>query len=167
MGGELEIESIVGLGSQFRFEIAFETAQERDVLPSVQSFSTPAPFGTGKSILVVEDDPSMRDYLVEVLSLADFDVIQRESLDEAAGDFPGASFDAVLVTQTAPWKDAWEFLRKLREAFPENPPPAILYSATPPERPAGFSADIDFHAVLLKPVLPEELFNTLQEAVRS
>lgn len=167
MGGELEIESTVGLGSQFRFEIALETAQESDVLPSVQSFSTPAPFGTGKCILVVEDDPSMRDYLVEVLSLADFDVIHRENLDEAAREFPGSSFDAIMVTQTTAGEDTWEFLRKLHEALPGNPPPVILYSATPLERQAGFPADIDFHAVLLKPVLPEELFKTVQEAVRA
>jgi CheY-like chemotaxis protein/anti-sigma regulatory factor (Ser/Thr protein kinase) len=167
MGSELEIESSVGLGSQFRFEIALETAQERDVLPSVQSFSTPAPFGTGKCILVVEDDPSMRDYLVEVLSLADFDVIHRENLDEAKREFPGSSFDAILVTQTTPTENTWEFLRKLHEAFSGNPPPVILYSATPLERPAGFPADIDFHSVLLKPVLPEELFKTVQEAVHA
>ncbi|OGS92669.1 MAG: hypothetical protein A2061_02700 [Gallionellales bacterium GWA2_59_43] len=165
MGGELSIESTVGEGSQFWFEIALETAQENDVLPIVQAFSIPEPFGTGKCILIVESDPIMRDYLGEVLSLADFDVIYSENMEDAAREISGASFDAILVTQTAARENTWKFLCKLHESLPGNPPPVILYSAMLLQRPDGFSEEIDFNVVLLKPVWPEELLRTMHELI--
>jgi signal transduction histidine kinase len=165
MGGELRVESVVDVGSKFWFEIALETAQESDVLPSARAFPLPEPFGTGKSILIVEGDSAMRDYLGEVLALADFDVIFSKHMDDAVRELSDSSCDVILITQTAACENIWEFLLKLHEALPGNPPPVILYSATPLQRPEGLPEEIDFYSELLKPVWPEELLKTVQEAV--
>lgn len=163
MGSELKMESTNGKGSQFWFEIPLETAQEDDVLQSVQTFPMPAPFGTGKRILIVEGNPAMQDYVSEILSLADFDVVSSGNRVEAERELSGAPFDAVLITQAAPEQSAWELLLKLHELRRENAPPVILYSAVPPQRPDGFPEGIDFHATLLKPISPDTLIDIMQE----
>jgi CheY-like chemotaxis protein len=162
MGSELKMSSSVGEGSRFWFEMPLMVAQENDVLQSVQAFAMPEPFGTGKSILIVEGNPVTQDYLNEILSLADFDVIRVKNIDEATKQLHEATFDAVLLTQTlSPWT-AWEFLRQLHESCPERTPPVILYTALPPQRPDDFPVEIDFHTSQLKPVAPEKLLEIMR-----
>lgn len=165
MGGELKVESTSGNGSRFEFEIPLETAQEDDVLQPVPVFPIPALFGTGKRILIVEGNPAMQDYLSEILFLSDFDVVKSENMKEAENQLSASTFDAVLVTQTAPEQGAWEFLLKLHKLHHDNAPPVILYSATPLQRPDDFPEGVDFHATPLKPVLPEKLIEIMQDHV--
>ncbi|HEX5337404.1 MAG TPA: ATP-binding protein [Gallionella sp.] len=167
MGCELKMESALGIGSRFWFEMPLETAQEDDVLQSVQAFAMPEPFGTGKRILIVESNRATRDYLNEILSLADFDVSQADDMDGAIQQLSGASCDAILITGMAQKQSAWEFLLKLHESHPENTPPVILFSAAPPQRPADFPAHLGFRVSKLKPVEPEKLLEVMRELFSS
>lgn len=163
MGGELSMESTVGKGSRFWFDIQLEIARESSVLQPMQPFPSPPSFGTGKKVLLVEQDAEMRDYLNELLSLADFDVVVSASTVEALAQFARSRCDAVALTLTAPQEDAWKLLLQLRNTAPGVP--MLFYSAIPPQRPTGFPEGLDFHAVLLKPISPEELLETMRDMV--
>lgn len=162
MGSELRVESVLGQGSRFWFDIALETANESDVLQPAQAFPIPEPFGTGKRILIVDANPTIRDYLCEILSLADFDVDYSDTPEDAQRQCAASLPDAVLVSQTAHQQNAWELLRAIHALRPADAPPVVLYSAAPPRRPHAFPEGVDFAASLLKPVSADRLLQTLQ-----
>lgn len=163
MGGELQVESTLGKGSRFSFRLALNTADEADVAQPVPAFAFPPPFGSGKTLLVADDNAASRDYLREVLCAADFDVICAGHGEEALHLARERRIDAILVDQNMPGIGGWELLRKLHEAHPGAVPPVVLCSAMPPQRPAEYPEGLDFDASLLKPVAADTLLRTMQE----
>ncbi|HEX5338403.1 MAG TPA: hybrid sensor histidine kinase/response regulator [Gallionella sp.] len=164
MGSDLTLKSSPGKGSRFGFRLTVETAEEADVPHPIQAFAFPEPFGTGKTLLVADDNPASREYLREVLSTADFEIVSARDGDEAWRIAQQRRFDAVLVDQFMPGMGGWEVLQKLHEAAPSAVPPVILCSAMPPQRPEGFPSGLDFYATLLKPIGADKLLQTLQSA---
>lgn len=162
MGGELTATSTPGQGSRFAFSLRLDTASEAEVLPTVQAFVFPPPFGAGKTLLVVDDNAASRDYLQEILTHADFTVVCASNGSDALQLAREGHFDAMLVDQIMPGLDGWGVLRKLHEEVPGCVPPVVLCSALPPQRPTGFPAGIDFHSTLLKPVGADKLLQTMQ-----
>jgi len=162
MGGKLTVESELGKGSRFWFDMEIETAKESDVLQPATAFAMPESFGTGKSILVVDDDSTNRDYLYEILAMADFDVVLAANGEEALQIAEMQSFDILLTDQIMPGIDGWELLRKLHERHPDGRLLSLLCSGMPPERPHDFPKHINFQATLFKPVYPDELLGILK-----
>lgn len=163
MGSELELESVNGKGSRFWFDIPLETADEESVLQPVHAFPAPELFGKGKCILLINTDPTMRDYLSEVVALADFDVEHVADVDAGVRALTEKTFHAVLLTGIIPQEDAWDFLTSVDEMGLAYAPQVILCSGLPLRRPEGVPIDLDFSAFMLKPINAEELLNTLQE----
>ena len=83
MGGEIEVESEVGKGSIFTFELMLP------VVRSTRSSSSPIHTeivgyqGARKKILVVDDKPEMRLVLQNMLAPLGFEVITGENGQEA------------------------------------------------------------------------------------
>lgn len=163
MGSELKVDSAPGMGSRFWFELPLDIAEESDVLLPLQAFAIPEPFGAGKRILILDRNASTRDYLTEILSLADFDVICVDLSSEAEPLLQEGHFGMILATQTEHGDDAWRLLRKVQQYIAECPPPVILYTAAPPQRPKGFPDNIDFDEILLKPISAEKLLQILRD----
>lgn len=163
MDSSLEVDSAAGMGSRFWFELPLEVAEEGDVLQPLQAFAIPEPFGTGKRVMIIDNNTVSRDFLNETLSLADFDVTDLSTSADAKVLLAQAHFDTVLVTQPADSQEAWQLLLHLHEQLQEHAPPVILYTALPPQRPKGLPDDLDFAEVLLKPVSANRLLQILQD----
>lgn len=163
MGGELKASSVPDVGSCFSFTLILPLATEADVTQPVQAFVFPEPFGAGKTLLIADDNPASRDYLREVLSTADFDIVCAEDGAQALRLALDRSFDAILVDQVMPHMSGWDFLQALHQAKPEAKMPIVLCSAMRAKKPEGFPPDLDFAATLLKPVSADKVLHMIQD----
>jgi CheY-like chemotaxis protein len=86
--------------------------------------------GTGKKILVIDDDLAIRVLLQAVLRRMKFDVELAE--DGAAGlDKVRANgkFDLILLDLMMPRLNGYEFIEKITEEMPERRPHIIVFTA--------------------------------------
>jgi signal transduction histidine kinase/CheY-like chemotaxis protein len=155
MGGELKVESTLGQGSRFSFRLILNTALESGVRQPMSVIPMVDFFGTGRTVLVADDNEASRNYLQEILHSADFDVVFAADGEEALRLATERHFDAILVDQMMPRMSGWELLQKLRQQSYCSA--IILCSAMLPQRPEGFPMGSDFNATLLKPVFAETL----------
>ncbi|GBG12699.1 ATPase [Novimethylophilus kurashikiensis] len=162
MGGALRLESQPGAGSKFFFDIETVAALESEVLQPATAFALPEAIGAGKCILVVDDDLMNRDYLYEILAIADFDILLAESGEEALQMLRQHPVDIILTDQIMPGMNGWELLRHIHANEKLRDLPVLLYSGMPPEPPLEFPREIRFRATLFKPVLPDELLEQLR-----
>ena len=85
--------------------------------------------GQGRSVLVVDDDPDIRDVIATALEDDGYSVDTAsngaEALDKAEHHQP----DAVVLDATMPVMDGWEFLEHWQERPVERRAPVIVVSA--------------------------------------
>ncbi len=86
--------------------------------------------GSGRRILVIDDDLAIRVLLQAVLKRMKFEVELAE--DGAAGLEKlqrGASFDLILLDLMMPRLNGYEFIERVGEQFPEARPHIIVFTA--------------------------------------
>lgn len=154
MGGNIELQSEVGLGARFSFSILAETAEEtvvRTAPPEDSMFDVSGYAGDRRRVLVVDDNAGSRVTIVSMLRQAGFDVEELPNGDQAAARLarPPAC-DLVITDQFMPVGDGWAVLEAACEAEP--PVPCILVSAAPPAPPEAWPVEQNFEAVFLKPL---------------
>lgn len=86
--------------------------------------------GTGKSILVIDDDLAIRVLLQAVLKRMQFNVALAEDgatgLEKLHGD---ARYDLILLDLMMPKLNGYEFIERVREEFPNDRPHIIVFTA--------------------------------------
>jgi DNA-binding response OmpR family regulator len=106
-------------------------------------------------ILVVEDEPSLRDGLTELLTAADHTVVAvelgRDAIDSGTRD----SFDLVLLDLMLPDMDGVEVCRRLRRVRPLLPILMLTARGSEDDKVAGLEAGADDY--LTKPFAVREL----------
>jgi len=113
----------------------------------------------GASLLVVEDEPAMREMVAESLREAGYEVREAQDAAGAWKSLRASRADLVLLDWMLPGASGYEFLRRLRrEGAPaEREVPVILVTARAeePDRIRGLDAGADDYVV--KPFSPREL----------
>ena len=113
-----------------------------------------------KIVLIVEDDPSNREALTEILQLWGYDVLPVSSAEEAEFAVRSKRPDAALVDVYLPGKSGASLITKLREKFPELVMIGMsgLGDAAMARAMKGVGADL----FIGKPVSLDELASALQ-----
>jgi two-component system response regulator MprA len=115
-------------------------------------------------LLVVDDDPSVREALALVLDLNGFEVATaadgREAIRTLAQDSP----DAVILDVLMPGIDGLEVCRRMRASGDSTPVLMLTARAEVSERVAGLEAGADDY--LAKPFAREELIARLRALLR-
>ena len=164
MGGRIECESRLGIGTTFRIDLPFET-RDVDAADSDDEESMPSDFTMRKKMfLLVEDNDLNREIAQEMLQDEGADVVAVENGTEAIAEVKkrGTSyFDCILMDIQMPRMNGYEATKIIRELFPDSRIPIIALSANAFEedRQKSIEAGMDDH--VSKPIDIQKLKQTL------
>ena len=115
-------------------------------------------------LLVVDDDPAVREALALVLDLGGFEVTTAADGREAIRTLSLASPDAVVLDLLMPGLDGLEVCRRMRATGDRTPVLMLTARAEVSDRVAGLEAGADDY--LVKPFAREELIARLRALLR-
>ena len=115
-GGEIEVESEVGQGTNFRIIFPVGLGGKEEVAsPSMMEK------GRGLRVLVIDDEELVRNVLARMLSQANHRVTVAESGEEGIRLFNEKEFDIVLTDLGMPGMSGWEVCRTIKKISPHFP----------------------------------------------
>jgi PAS domain S-box-containing protein len=172
-GGEIAVES-AGLNQGSRFTVRLPILAVGS-LPSAKSDPShfwsedafPAEHLRGLSVMVVDDEPSVRELLGVTLAKCGATVTPAASVADALAVLPNLRPDVVVSDIAMPGMDGYEFLQKLRELVPlrggrQVPVIALTACASGQDRDLVMQAGFDRY--LTKPVDPAEIVRAIAQS---
>ncbi len=116
MGGDITVQSKVGQGSTFAFDISVKVAEGMDLPASTETrrVLTLAPNQPVYRILIVEDHQQNRQLLVELLSPIGFAIHEAQNGQEAIALWSSWNPHLILMDLRMPVMDGFEAMRQIR-----------------------------------------------------
>jgi signal transduction histidine kinase/CheY-like chemotaxis protein len=165
--GRIWVESLVGRGSTFHFTARFALQRGAPTAPA-----TGVERWRGLSVLVVDDNPTNRRILCEMLTDWGFEPTAVDGGSPALavlGDFKqlGRRFSLVLLDDRMPELDGFT----LAERIKEDPELAraviiIMLSSTDLRADSARCRELGIHAYVTKPIRRADLLNTVRGVLR-
>jgi len=113
----------------------------------------------GAAVLVVEDEPLVRHYVIDILGQSGFEVIEAETGEEALSRVAQGGVCAVVSDVSMPGgMDGFELARRVRETYPQTG--VVLVSGVMEPSQAHLPAGVLFIA---KPVRAATLLRLVRE----
>ncbi|HYF21016.1 MAG TPA: ATP-binding protein [Ramlibacter sp.] len=164
MGGEMGLVSQPGWGSTFWFTVlAGHSKQQPAPPPAAERLQ-------GRRILVVDDHEYAGGVIAHLLRSMRFEVLKATSGEEALdciarADGEGRPFDAAVLDWQMPRMDGLEVARRVGAMGLRRPPALLLVTAFGREETVTGAKAVGIREVLIKPVNPSLLFDSLASAL--
>ncbi|MGF1489920.1 MAG: ATP-binding protein [Prochloraceae cyanobacterium] len=165
MGSRIEVNSKIGEGSIFAFNVTFELVElEVDIKEEQETtvIKRVGYKGPAKKILIVDDRSVNRSLLVKMLEPLGFEIVEasqgQEGFDIACETFP----DLILTDLLMPVKSGLMMVLELRELPQFQHTPIVALSASNQEMMERKSDSVGCNAFLQKPFEESRLFAYLE-----
>jgi PAS domain S-box-containing protein len=165
MGGELRVESTVGHGSEFSFELELPVASA----PKEAGARPPVELGAVR-LLIVDDHPTNLEVLGGMLRAAGADSSAVESADAALellhrAAAEGMPFAAAVIDAHMPGKDGFELARLVRSDHRFAELRLIMLTSAAVRGDGRRARAVGIDAYLTKPIARPDLLETLARVV--
>ena len=164
MGGQIEVHSQLGQGSEFRIVVPMTALGSEETEPVIASKKR-------LKLLVVDDNATSNNYICRTVRSWHWDAESagngQQALDIVrAGLAEGRDFDAILVDWQMPMMDGLVTIKMLRELLPKGRTPlVIMVNAFSRDRMLQEQASEFADAILMKPITGSSIFDTVHEAI--
>lgn len=162
MGGEIGVESTLGQGACFWFEIPAETGPPDAMAPTPDDDAeVPLP-PPGSRVLVVDDNAGNRELVRSVLEAVGVEVVEAVDGEAGVAAAAAAPYDAILMDLRMPRLDGVAAAQRIRaQSGPSAKAPIIAFSADVRSGPL----DPVFNGATPKPLTVASLLATLVVAL--
>ncbi len=166
MNGQISVESQFGKGTTFSFQIPFKTHKETRPEPSHNLPDTLR----GMRALVIDDSPNSLEIMQNLLQNISFQVTTALSANTGIEMLQQAQkeerpYQLVLLDWKMPGMDGIEATKIIRTDTELTPQPTIIMTtAYGREELIQHTSDITLDALILKPITPSSLYDTVMTA---
>jgi excisionase family DNA binding protein len=123
------------------------------------------PRSAGASVLVVDDDPGLREFIRANLEADGYSVREAGSASEGLAALDEEPPDLILLDVLMPKMDGWEMLRRVQERHGVDAIQVIMYSGKVEE--AGKAEERGAQAFIGKPFDPAKLLEATKQLLRT
>lgn len=164
MGGKIEIQSELGKGSIFRFNLKFGIAKapqnKQYVTRRIEKTMNPL------HILLVEDDRVNQEVISKMLLQKGHFVVTTDNGYEAVEQFGKESFDVILMDIQMPQMNGIDAARKIRLMDQAKRTPIIAMTAYALTNDREHFLEQGMDAYLSKPINMEEMYEVLEQMTK-
>ena len=119
--------------------------------------------GSGPTVLIVDDDPKLREYIRVNLEMEGYAVKEAGSAEEGLAVLDESTPDLVLLDVMMPEVDGWEMLRRVQERHGVGGIPVIMFSGKVDKGAAEEATSRGAHGFIGKPFNPHELIDQTKQ----
>lgn len=156
MGGELQVRSEPGKGSEFYFTVTFDVIDR----PPNKGKSPLQ----GKRVLALDENFEARNILEKIFKAIGMESVLVASADELLERFSPGAFDCVMIAWNLQETSARSLSKRLADLGGKMPPLVAIFKQNDDEH-LKEAVEAGFKRFLPKPFLLEDLKNTLEEAL--
>ena len=160
-GGQIDVRSRIGVGTVFSLHLPYSGSTLENVENLNEPHESSGVLLKGKRILVVDDDPFIRELIGTILLKRQATLIQAPDALTALDYLGRNTVDLVLMDLRMPGMDGGEAVRIIRGNLENGTPPVIAVTADTDARVAGLLGS-GFDGVLVKPFTEEELHGIVE-----
>lgn len=163
--GRIEVDSQVDFGSSFTFYLPLSEASEEALGMQVEYprfFVNP---GLGGRILVVDDEPNVRDLIEQVLTAQGYEVVTTNDGNEGLRIIRNEGVELVLVDMQMPKMSGLDFLGQLQTIEVGRRPVSMVVTGKLSEVAISEQVGLDVFGTLAKPFVIDELQAMVHSAI--
>ncbi len=169
LGGKINVKSVLHQGTTFTVTIPAKMTKKvikhkKDEITN--EIDVNEKFGTGKHILLVEDNPINQVVAKAILSRNGFDITGVVNGELAVKALQEKSFDLVLMDCQMPVLDGFEATKKIRQELNLSELPIIALTAGAIEGTEQKCLDTGMNAFLTKPIIEQDLLKCLKKFLK-